>query len=86
MAKDILRQAYRQKANSDSKALPTPSTIREPSNAEVERLYVPVGYRRLVCFHEKLYFESCKACRRTKADGQRNFDRYINSQCARVNF
>lgn len=75
-----IRIAASKQADADSMALPTPHTKRRPSKTEMERLYVPYGYHKLVCLHDKLYFEACLQCRRTASEGQANFAKYLESK------
>jgi hypothetical protein len=60
----LIRIAAARQASKDSKALPKPGTMRQPSNQESNHPYVPYGYYEWYCFHDKLWTESCNKCRR----------------------
>jgi hypothetical protein len=81
MAKDILKKPlhdyWSRKANADSKALPKPTTLREPSLNEKSRKYTPTNYGLLFCCHSKSYFDVCQECRRTRKDAQVQFQAFI---------
>jgi len=70
----ILRDLSNKQAAADSRTLPTPRTIREPSSTERNAPYLPVNYGLLFCCHSKSYFDTCPSCRRTRKDARRQYE------------
>jgi hypothetical protein len=64
--KRIIHDTLERKAAADSRQLPTPSTVREPSTNERDAKYLPRNYGLLFCPHGKSYFDVCTSCKRTR--------------------
>ena len=75
----IIRDAARNAACEQAEELPRARTVREPSNAEQLREYVPYGYHALFCFHDKSYYEPCDKCRRNESDARGNLKHFLKS-------
>jgi hypothetical protein len=71
--KRIIHDHNMRKAAADSKQLPTPSCVREPSSTEKNSVYLPINYGLLFCPHGKSYFDVCQNCRRTRTDAQQHY-------------
>jgi hypothetical protein len=48
------------------------SQIREKSPTEPRQHYQKPGHGLFFCLHERSYFVECRACRRTRSDGEEN--------------
>jgi hypothetical protein len=66
IVKKLIHDTLERKAAADSRQLPTPSTVREPSTTERNAAYLPVNYGLLFCPHGKSYFDVCTSCKRTR--------------------
>jgi hypothetical protein len=66
IVKKLIHDTLERKAAADSRQLPTPSTVREPSTNERDAKYLPRNYGLLFCCHGKSYFEVCPACKRNR--------------------
>lgn len=60
----------------ESRQLPTPRTIREPSSTEANASYIPVGYGELFCVHAKSLFDICTNCKRDKQIARLQYNRF----------
>ena len=74
----ILHDYHERRAQIDSKQLPTPSCVREPSATEKNAVYLPPNYGILFCCHGKSYFDVCHACKRDRKLARLHFTQFCS--------
>ena len=52
------------------------TTVREPSNNEINKTYRQYGTGLLFCVHDRSYFDVCPSCKRTRSEAQKQFDHF----------
>ena len=71
----IRRDKIRSSAEADSRQLPKPASIREPSLTEAEQPYRE--WNPLLCVHCISYFQPCGSCKRTRLQGHQALSRFL---------